>query len=93
MENNIHPLEKVCADYCMSGFEVYEVLLSKEDTDFPLSFESIRDMVLKSITAEVLEGIFTFEELKRIFSHVNVKKIKNEQTRKWLKALNPNPKA
>lgn len=81
-------LEKVCSDYCMSASDVYNILISKNDSDFPLSFETVKYKVLKDIPADVLKSIFTLDELKSIFSDVNLKKIKNQETRKLINALN-----
>ncbi len=81
---HIHHLEKICSDYCMSASDVYNLLLSKNDADFPLSFETVRDKVLKDVSADSLQNIFTLEELKSIFSDTNIKKVKNPQTRKFI---------
>ena len=83
----IHQLENVCSDYCMSSSDVYNLLLSKNDADFPLSFEIVRDKVLKDVPADSLKNIFTLVELKSIFSDTNIKKIKNPQTRKFINTL------
>lgn len=84
---HIHYLEKVASDYCMSGSDVYNILLSKNDDTFPLSFDTVRNKVLKDVPADMLKNIFTYEELKSIFVDINVKKIKNEQTRKLINTL------
>ena len=84
---HIHHLEKVCSDYCMSASDVYNILISKNDADFPLSFETVKHKVLKDISSDVLKNIFTIEEMKNIFSDTNLKKIKNSQTRKFITSL------
>lgn len=84
----IHHLEKVCSDYSMSALDVYTLLISKNDEDFPLSFEIVQYKVLKDVPAKILKKIFTFEELKTIFSDINLKKIKNLQTRSLINSLN-----
>lgn len=90
MENkneHICHLEKVASDYCMSDCDVYNILLSKDDENFPLSFDTLRTKVLKDVSSEILQNIFTHEELKSIFLDINTKKIKNEQTRKLINTL------
>jgi len=84
----IHHFNKLCSDYNMNALDVYNVLLSKNDDLFPLSFETIKYKVLKDVEIDVLKNIFTLEELKSIFSNTNVKKIKNLQTRKFIQAFN-----
>lgn len=84
----LHHLDKVCSDYSMNAFDVYKVLMSKEDDLFPLSFEIVKYKVLKDIACDTLKYIFTLEELKSIFSNTNVKKIKNPQTRKFIQTFN-----
>lgn len=85
---HLHHLEKVASDYCMSGLDVYDVLLTKNDDAFPLSFDTLRKKVIKDIPVNILEDIFTYEELKTIFIDINIKKIKNEQLRKLINTLN-----
>lgn len=84
----VHHLEKVCSDYCMSDSDVYNILISKNDGAFPLSFETVKYKVLKDVPSDILKSIFTLVELKSIFSDTNIKKIKNEQTRKFINTLN-----
>lgn len=84
----VYHLEKICSDYCMSGSDVYNILISKSDEDFPLSFETVRDKVLKDVPSDILKNIFTLVELKTIFSDTNIQKIKNPKTRKLIKSLN-----
>ena len=84
---NIQYLGKVCSEYCMSASEVYNMLLSTNDGDFPLSFDTVKYMVLKDVSSDTLKKIFTQEELKSIFSNTNLKKIKNTQTRNFINSL------
>ncbi len=84
----MHHLDKVCSDYSMNALDVYTVLLSKNDELFPLSFEAIKNKVLKDVACDILKNIFTLEELKSIFSNANVKKIKNPETRKFIQTFN-----
>lgn len=72
----------------MNGSEVYNILISKEDEKFPLSYETIKYMVLKDIPSEILKKIFTLVELKHIFGDVNLRKIKNYETKKFINSLN-----
>ena len=72
----IHHLDDVCSDYNMSAFDIYDILISKNDEDFPLSFDTIKYQVLKDVPSHILKNIFTSEELKKIFSDTNVKKLK-----------------
>jgi len=84
----IHHLDDVCCEYNMSAIEIYNILISKNDEDFPLSFEMIKYQVLKDVPSQILKNIFTNEELQNIFSDTNVKKIKNQETRKFISTLN-----
>ncbi len=84
----VHHLEKVCSDYSMNAFDVYNILISKNDDLFPLSFETVKDKVLKDIDCDLLKNIFTIEELKSIFSNTKLRKIKNIKTRKFIETFN-----
>ena len=86
----IHHLDKVCCDYNMSASDIYTVLVSKNDDDFPLEFETIKYKVLKDVPSHILKSIFTLEELKSIFTDTNLKKIKNEETKKFVRTLKVN---
>jgi len=83
----IHHLDDVCCDYNMRALEIYNILISKNDEDFPLSFETIKYQVLKDVPSQILKNIFTYEELQNIFADTNVKKIKNKETRKFINTL------
>ena len=83
----ISHLDTVCKEYCISGSEVYNILISKEDEKFPLSYETIKYMVLKDIPSEILKKIFTIEELKSILNDTNMRKIKNPSTRKFINSI------
>lgn len=86
-DKKIQHLEKVCSDYCMDSCDVYSILINKNDEAFPLSFETVRSKVLKDISSDILKEIFTNEELKTIFKDINIKKIKDEQTKRFIKTL------
>jgi len=84
----IHHLDKVCREYCMNGSEVYNILISKNDEKFPLTYEIVKYMVLKDISSENLKKIFTLAELKSILADTNMRKIKNPDTRKFINSIN-----
>jgi hypothetical protein len=83
----MHHLDKVCSDYNMSAFDIHNVLISKNDEDFPLTFETVKYKVLKDVPCNILENIFSAGELKSIFEDINVKKIKNKETKKFINNL------
>ena len=72
----------------MSGLEVYGILISKEDTKFPLSYETIKYIVLKEIPTKILKKIFSTVELKNLLADTNMRKIKNPDTRKFINSIN-----
>ncbi|MGJ0333189.1 hypothetical protein NG752_04055 [Aliarcobacter cryaerophilus] len=78
---NIECLEAVCWDYDINANDVYTILKTKKDDDFPISFDVLRKKVLKYISIDNLQKIFTLEELKDIFSGINPKIIRNPETR------------
>jgi len=80
-------LDEVCSDYNMSASDIYNILISRKDEEVPLTFETIRHMVLKEIPSPVLRDIFTPIELKSIFSDTNIKKIKDKETKKFLNSI------
>jgi len=85
-DENLHHLGKICREYCMDGSEVYGVLISRDDEKFPLSYETIKYMVLKNISLEIMKKIFTQEELKNIAQDTNIKKnIYNRRVKKYFK--------
>ena len=87
VEENLHHLNKVCHEYCMSGSEVYGILRSKNDERFPLSYETIKYMVLKEVSSEILQKIFTRDELQNILENTNMRKIKNLETKKFINSI------
>ena len=78
---NIEFLEAVCWDYNINANDVYTILKTKKDDDFPISFDVLRKKVLKYISIDNLQKIFTLEELKDIFSGINPNTIRNPETR------------
>ena len=92
MTNNItneyiHHLDKVCSEYCMNGTEVYNILISKEAEKFPLSYETIKYMVLKEVPSKIIKKIFTLDELKSLLEDTNMRKIKNPDMRKFINSI------
>ncbi|MCJ8327698.1 MAG: hypothetical protein MJK08_11450 [Campylobacterales bacterium] len=83
----IHHLEKVCSDYCLSASDVYNILISKNDENFPLTFETVKYKVLKDVNINILKNIFTLEELKSILEDTKLKRIKNEGIREFINTL------
>lgn len=80
-------LKQVCSEYCMDASDVYNILLSRNDDNFPLSFDTVRIMVLKDIPLDILKEIFNQDELISIFSDSNLNKIKNQDTKKFINSL------
>ena len=78
---NIEFLEAVCWDYDINSNDVYTILKTKKDDDFPISFDVLRKKVLKYVSIAKLQEIFTLEELKDIFSGINPNTIRNPETR------------
>ena len=78
---NIEFLEAVCWDYNINANDVYTILKTKKDDDFPISFDVLRKKVLKYVSISKLQEIFTLEELKDIFSGINPNTIRNPETR------------
>ena len=78
---NIECLEAVCWDYDINANDVYTILKTKKDDDFPISFDVLRKKVLKYISIDNLQKIFTLEELKDIFYGINPNTIRNPETR------------
>jgi len=85
--NYLHHLDKVCSDYSMTGSDIYTLLINQNDEDFPLSFETVKYMVLKELSVDAIKLVFTLEELKSIYSNINIKKIKNKETRNFITHL------
>ena len=84
---NIEFLEAVCWDYDINSNDVYTILKTKKDDDFPISFDVLRKKVLKYISIDNLQKIFTLEELKDIFNGINPNTIRNPETRYFLRKI------
>lgn len=78
---NIECLEAVCWDYDINASNVYRILKTKNDENFPISFDVLRKKVLKYISIDNLQKIFTLEELIDIFNGINPNTIRNPETR------------
>ena len=90
MQPNIEILESVCWDYDINGNDVYYILTTKDDSIYPISFETLRYKVLNYISIDKLKSIFTSEEICDIFSDIKVNKIRNPITKQFLIFLNKN---
>lgn len=78
---NIECLEAVCWDYDINASDVYRILKTKNDENFPISFDVLIKKVLKYISIDNLQKIFTLEELREIFNGINPNTIRNPKTR------------
>lgn len=79
--------EAVCFDYEIKAIDVYNILRTKDDTNFSISYDVIRKKVLKYISVDNLRNVFNQEQLIEIFSDVNLRTIKNPDTKTFLKDL------
>ncbi len=79
--------EAVCFDYEIKAVDVYNILRTKDDTDFPISFDVLRKKVLKYISVDNLKKVFTDEQLIEIFSDTSLRTIRNPDTKIFLKEL------
>ncbi len=79
--------EAVCWDYEIRAVDVYNILRTKDDTDFSISYDVLRKKVLKYISVDNLKNIFTNEQLKEIFADISLKTIRNPETKDFIKEL------
>lgn len=79
--------EAVCWDYEIKAVDVFNILRTKDDTDFPISYDVLRKKVLKYVSVEKLKNIFTDEQLKEIFGDISLKTIRNPDTKTFIKDL------
>ena len=84
---NIEIFEALCWDYNINANDVYTILKTKKDDDFPISFDVLRKKVLKYVSIIKLQEIFTLEELQDIFSEINLYTIRNPETRYFLRKI------
>ena len=80
-EKPVECFKAVCWDYNINANDVYTILKTKKDDDFPISFDVLRKKVLKYVSIAKLQEIFTLEELQDIFSGINPYAIRNPETR------------
>ena len=84
---NVDPLKSSCWEYDINAMNIYNILKTKKDDSFPISYESLRLKVLKHVPIESLKEIFTNFEMKVIFSDINTKRIRNPKTKQYLNTL------
>lgn len=77
----------ICWDYDINAKSVYDILITKNDKNSPISFDTLRYKVLKYIPIDSIRSIFSSQEISSIFSDINIKKIRNPQARKFLSTL------
>lgn len=90
MQPNIEILKAVCWDYDINANDVYYILTTKNDSNSPISFETLKYKVLKYISIDKLKNVFTSKEIYDIFSDIKVNKIRNPITKQFLISLNKN---
>lgn len=79
--------EAVCWDYEIKAVDVYNILRTKDDTDFPISYDVLRKKVLKYISVDNLKNVFTNEQLKELFADISLRTIRNPETKDFIKEL------
>jgi hypothetical protein len=79
--------EAVCWDYEIKAVDVYNILRTKDDKDFPISYDVLRKKVLKYISVEKLKNVFTDEQLKELFADISLKTIRNPEKKDFIKEL------
>ena len=87
-EKPIKYFEVVCWDYEINAKDVYNILKTKNDKDFPISFDVLRKKVLKYIPITKLREIFSTNEMIEIFSGINSNTLRNPLTKEYITALN-----
>ena len=80
-------LEAVCWDYEIRAVDVYNILRTKDDTDFPISFDVLRKKVLKYISIDNLKKVFTDEQLIEIFADTSLRTIRNPEKKDFIKEI------
>jgi len=68
------------------NYKEYMHHLDKVCSDYSMNAADVCK-VLNDVSIDTLKNIFTFEELKSTFCDTKEKKIKNAQTRKFIKTL------
>lgn len=79
--------EAVTWDYEINAVDVFNILRTKDDIDFPISYDVLRKKVLKYVSVEKLKNIFTDEQLKEIFADISLRTLRNPETKDFIKEL------
>jgi len=87
MHKNIEILNSVCWDYDINAEDVFKILSTKDDSNYPITFDEIRYKVLRYISFDKLQLIFTNSELKDIFQGIKLFKIRNNTNRSCIQSL------
>ena len=80
---SISCFEAVCWDYNINAKDVYSILKTKNDKDYPISFDVLRKKVLKYIPVQKIQNVFSKNELKDVFSGINPNTIRNPETKSF----------
>ena len=84
---NIEIFEAVCWDYEINAVDVFNILRTKDDEDFPISYDVLRKKVLKYVSVDNLKNVFNQEQLIEIFSDISLRTIRNPDTKIFIKEL------
>ncbi|WP_428024908.1 hypothetical protein [Arcobacter sp.] len=87
MSPKISALSAICWDYDIDATSVYKILTTKNDVDSPVSYDTLRYKILKYLPVDDLKKAFSMEEIKNIFSDINVKRIRNSKTKYFIETL------
>ena len=79
--------EAVCWDYEINAVDVFNILRTKDDEDFPISYDVLRKKVLKYVSVDNLKNVFNQEQLIEIFSDISLRTIRNPDTKIFIKEL------
>ncbi|MCT7562036.1 hypothetical protein [Aliarcobacter butzleri] len=79
--------EAVCWDYEINAVDVFNILRTKDDKDFPISYDVLRKKVLKYVSVDNLKKVFTDEQLIELFADISLTTIRNSDTKIFIKEL------
>ncbi|MCT7638460.1 hypothetical protein [Aliarcobacter butzleri] len=79
--------EAVCWDYEINAVDVFNILRTKDDKDFPISYDVLRKKVLKYVSVDNLKKVFTDEQLIELFADISLRTIRNPDTKIFIKEL------
>lgn len=79
--------EAVCWDYEIRAVDVFNILRTKDDKDFPISYDVLRKKVLKYVSVENLKNAFNEEQLKEIFGDIDLRTIRNPEKKIFIKEI------